>query len=99
GPAGLPVLDAGPADAGQVERSAIGFLVNHRAELDRQATILESRLEGVALAVHAPPGVPDAAASVAAWHHRRRSAAARIPLPLPVPPGQRPSGRDDPSDG
>jgi PucR-like helix-turn-helix protein len=129
GSIGLPVLAAGPGDPAAVERSAIGFLVNHRAELDRQATILESRLEEVALAgggpeemaaaiagflgraiaiegrrgtrlaVHAPPGVPDAAAAVAAWHQRRRAAAARIPLPLPAPPGSRTTTRDDPADG
>ena len=40
--AGLPVLDAGAADATAIERSAIGFLVNHRAELERQATLLET---------------------------------------------------------
>ncbi len=115
-PAGLPVLDAGVTDATAVERSAIGFLVNHRAELERQATILETRLEQVALggggpdglaaaiagflgrpvaiegrrgatlAVHVPPGVPDAAAAVAAYHDRRRAAAARIPLPIPGEP-------------
>src|SRR5262249_2610145 len=46
----VAVLDAGPGDPPTIERSAIGFLVNHRAELDRQATILETRLEAVALA-------------------------------------------------
>jgi purine catabolism regulator len=111
--AGLPVIDAGPTDATAVERSAIGFLVNHRAELERQATILETRLEQVALggggpeglaaaiagflgrpvaiegrrgttlAVHVPPDVPDAAAAVSAYHDRRRTAATRIPLPIP----------------
>ena len=114
--AGLPVLDAGPTDASAVERSAIGFLVNHRAELERQATILETRLEQVALggggpdglaaaiagflgrpiaiegrrgatlAVHVPPDVPDAGPAVAAYHDRRRAAAARIPLPIPGEP-------------
>ncbi len=112
-PAGLPVLDAGPVEATAIERSAIGFLVNHRAELERQATILETRLEqlallgggpdglaaaiaaflgrpvaiegrrGATLAVHVPPDVPGAAAAVAAYHDRRRAAAARIPLPIP----------------
>ena len=38
---GCPCSAAGPGDPAQVERSAIGFLVNHRAELERQATILE----------------------------------------------------------
>ena len=111
--AGLPALDVGAADAVAIERSVIGFLVNHRAELERQATLLESRLEQVALggggpdglaaaiagflgravaiegrrgttlAVHAPPDIADAAAAVSAYHRRRRSAAARIALPLP----------------
>src|SRR5262245_1969597 len=34
GSAGVAVLDAGPGDPPTIERSAIGFLVNHRAELD-----------------------------------------------------------------
>ncbi|HEX3428833.1 MAG TPA: helix-turn-helix domain-containing protein [Candidatus Limnocylindrales bacterium] len=111
--AGLPTIDAGAADPSSIERSVIGFLVNHRAELERQATMLESRLEQVALggggpdglaaaiagflgravaiegrrgttlAVHAPPDVADAAAAVAAYHGRRRTAAARVALPIP----------------
>jgi purine catabolism regulator len=115
-PAGLPILDAGAVDATAVERSAIGFLVNHRAELERQATILETRLEQVALAgggpeglaaaiagflgrpiaiegrrgatlaVHVPPDAPGAATAVAAYHGRRRAAAARIALPIPGEP-------------
>ena len=115
--AGVPVVDAGPADAMAVERSAIGFLVNHRAELERQATLLETRLEQVALsgggpeglaaaiagflgrpiaiegrggatlAVHVPPDIPGAAASVASYHLRRRSAATRIAIPIPGDPG------------
>ncbi len=114
---GLPVLDAGAADPVAIERSAIGFLVNHRAELERQATLLETLLEQVALggggpdglaaaiagflgrpvaiegragtplAVHAPPDVPWAGAAVAAYHRRRRSAAARVALPIPGDPG------------
>ncbi len=60
--AGLPVLDAGPADAIAVERSAIGFLVNHRAELERQATLLETRLEQVALGGGGPEGLAAAIA-------------------------------------
>jgi purine catabolism regulator len=111
--AGLPVLDAGAADPAAIERSVIGFLINHRAELERQATLLERRLEAVALAgggpeglaaaiagflaravaiegrrgttlaVHAPPDVPDAGSAVAAYHGRRRPAAARVALPIP----------------
>jgi purine catabolism regulator len=111
--AGLPALAVGAADPAAIERSVIGFLENHRAELERQATLLESRLEQVALAgggpdglaatiagflgraiaiegrrgatlaVHAPPDVADAAAAVAAYHGRRRGAAARVALPIP----------------
>lgn len=47
---GLPVIDAGGGDAAALERSAIGFLVNERAAIDHQATILENRLQQVALA-------------------------------------------------
>ncbi|HEX5824471.1 MAG TPA: helix-turn-helix domain-containing protein [Candidatus Limnocylindrales bacterium] len=47
--AGLPALDVGAADSAAIERSVIGFLVNHRAELERQATLLERRLEDIAL--------------------------------------------------
>jgi purine catabolism regulator len=121
GPAGLPVLDAGSEDPAALERSAIGFLVNRRGELERQATILETRLERVALdgggpeglaaaiagflgravaiegrrgatvAVHLPPDVADAAAAVAAYHDRKRTAA-RIPLPIPGEPASAASG-------
>lgn len=115
--AGLPVLDAGPGDPIALERSSIGFLINHRAELERQATLLETRLEevalggggpeglaaaiagflarpiaiegrgGVTLAVHVPPDAPWGAAAVRAYHRRPRSAASRIPLPIPGDPG------------
>jgi len=111
---GLPALDVGAADPAVIERSVIGFLINHRAELERQATLLERRLEqvamagggpdglaaaiagflgravaiegrrGTALAVHAPPNVPDAASAVTAYHRRRRAAAARVALPMPT---------------
>ena len=120
-PAGLPVVDAGAEDPAGVERSAIGFLVNHRGELERQATILETRLERVALdgggpeglaaaiagflgraiaiegrrgatlAVHLPPDVEDAAAAVAGYHDRKKTAA-RIPLPIPGEPATQGSG-------
>ena len=53
-----------PADALAIERSAIGFLVNHRAELERQATLLETRLEQVALGGGGPEGL---AAAIAAF--------------------------------
>lgn len=47
--AGVPALRLVRADPGILERSVIGFLVNHRAELERQATLLEARLEEIAL--------------------------------------------------
>jgi len=86
--AGLPVLDAGPADAVAIERSAIGFLVNHRAEVERQATILETRLEQVALGGGGPEGL---AAAIAAFLGRpiaiegRRGATLAVHVPPDVP--------------
>jgi purine catabolism regulator len=112
--AGVPALRLTDADPAALERSVIGFLVNHRAELERQATLLEARLEeialdggglvgmtaaiadflgravaiegpsGKALGVHAPLGVDDAAAAVAAYHRRRGAAALRVQLPAPI---------------
>ncbi|HEY8438025.1 MAG TPA: hypothetical protein VIK65_05370, partial [Candidatus Limnocylindrales bacterium] len=64
---GVPVLDAGPVDAAAIERSAIGYLVNERGELDRQATLLESRLEHVALSGGGPDGF---AAAIAGFFGR-----------------------------
>jgi purine catabolism regulator len=46
---GLPVLQVPGTDPGSVERSVVGWLVNRRAELDRQAATLERRLEQLAL--------------------------------------------------
>jgi purine catabolism regulator len=108
---GLAVIRIGRSDPGSLERSIIGFLVNRTAELERQAAVLEARLEAVALegagpdgllaavagflgrsvalegrrgealAVHAPPTDPDAAAAVSRYHARRRAVAFRIPIP------------------
>lgn len=47
--AGLPALRVGRLHPDALERSAIGFLVNRRAELDRQAGLLEAQLENLAL--------------------------------------------------
>ena len=44
-----------------------------------RAVALEGR-RGEPIAVHAPPGAPEAAAAVAAYHARPRSAALRVPL-------------------
>lgn len=46
---GLATLRTGRVDATALERSIIGFLVNRRAELDRQAALLEERLQVMAL--------------------------------------------------
>ena len=86
--AGLPVIDAGPGDAIAIERSAIGFLVNHRAELERQATLLETRLEQVALGGGGPAGL---AAAIAAFLGRpiaiegRRGATLAVHVPPDMP--------------
>ena len=50
GRAGLAAFATGKVDPAALERSIIGFLVNRRAELDRQAAVLEARLERLAIA-------------------------------------------------
>jgi hypothetical protein len=45
----LPVLYLGAGDPAAIERSVIGFLVNRRAELDRQASRLVTEIEQLAL--------------------------------------------------
>ncbi|MDQ6795384.1 MAG: hypothetical protein M3067_11320, partial [Chloroflexota bacterium] len=50
GRAGLAAFTTGRVDPAALERSIIGFLVNRRAELDRQAAVLEARLERLAIA-------------------------------------------------
>jgi purine catabolism regulator len=108
----LPALRVARADADALERTVIGFLLTQGAELDRQAALLETRLErmalegggpvalvgaiatflgravalegrrGDALAVHAPPEVPEAATAVTRYHARPRQAVAlRVALP------------------
>jgi hypothetical protein len=47
--AGLAVLRLPGGDPGTIERSAIGFLVNRRGELEHQVVRLEQRLERLAL--------------------------------------------------
>jgi purine catabolism regulator len=46
---GVPAVRMPRTDVAALERSVAGFLVNERAELDRQAGLLEARLERVAL--------------------------------------------------
>ena len=81
-----------PGDAIAVERSAIGFLVNHRAELERQATLLETRLEQVALGGGGPEGL---AAAIAGFLGRPIAIEGRggATLAVHVPAG-RAVGRD-----
>jgi PucR family transcriptional regulator, purine catabolism regulatory protein len=79
--AGLAILDAGPGDAAAIERSAIGFLVNDRAELERQATLLETRLQQVALAGAGPAGL---AAAIAGFLGRAVAVEGRRGTPLAV---------------
>src|SRR4051794_12393515 len=85
--AGLAVLDAGAADAAGIERSAIGFLVNDRAELERQATILERQLEQVALAEGGPEALAAAIAGflgrAVAIEGRRGIVAVHAPVDVP----------------
>jgi hypothetical protein len=47
--AAVPVYQVPITDAGTLERRIIGFLVNRRAEIERQATELEERLHQLAL--------------------------------------------------
>ena len=46
---GLPALRLPRTDVAALERSVVGYLVNERAELDRQASLLEERLQRLAL--------------------------------------------------
>jgi hypothetical protein len=56
---GLPTFLLVAPDPAPLERTIIGYLVNERAELDRQASLLEAELERIAL------GATDLAALVA----------------------------------
>jgi hypothetical protein len=55
--AGLPTFRLDEGDPGTLERSIIGFLVNQRAELERQAALLVGRLERLALGGADLPGL------------------------------------------
>ena len=59
----LPALRVPRADVAALERSVIGFLVTRGAELDRQAALLESRLETIALGGGGAPELVGAMAS------------------------------------
>ena len=107
----LPVLRLGGGDPGMLERSLVGYLVNRRAELDRQAAQVDATVERLALegrglealagavgaslgravaiedergtpvTVHAPEGLPEAAAAAARYLVQPRQAALRVALP------------------
>jgi hypothetical protein len=79
--AGLPALRSPRLDPSALERSAIGFLVNRRAELDRQATLLEGRLEALALEGSDLAGLVGA---VGAWLGRAVALEGRRGDPLAV---------------
>ncbi len=82
----VPLCVLATGEPGSVERSAIGFLVNRRAELDRIAGELERRLESLALAGRGPDAlVGEVAAALCrgvALEDRRGAVAA-----VHVPPG------------
>ncbi|HEX5589820.1 MAG TPA: helix-turn-helix domain-containing protein, partial [Candidatus Limnocylindrales bacterium] len=61
--ADLPVARIAAADLAALERSVIGFLVTEGAELDRQAALLEARLERLALEGGGPAGLVGAIAT------------------------------------
>ncbi|MGZ3631073.1 MAG: PucR family transcriptional regulator [Candidatus Limnocylindrales bacterium] len=61
---GLPTYRLAGGDATQLERAVIGFLVNARAEVERQAARLEGQLEELALA---GAGAGEFAAAVATF--------------------------------
>ncbi|HXX60206.1 MAG TPA: helix-turn-helix domain-containing protein [Candidatus Sulfotelmatobacter sp.] len=63
GAMGLPVLRLAAGDAERLERAVIGYLVNARAELDRQAAALEADLERLALTGAGPDALAGAVAT------------------------------------
>lgn len=86
---GGPVLvRASRADVAALERAVIGFLVNRRAELDRQAAVLEARLEALALEGVGPTAMVGAIAEflgrpVALEDRRGEPLAVHAPADLP----------------
>lgn len=80
----VPVAVQAGGDAAAIERNAIAFLVNRRAELDRQAGELERAIEGHVLAGRGPDAI---AAAIAGFMgrgvaiERRRGEALAIHVP------------------
>jgi len=63
----VPAFRLAGADESALERAVLGYLVNERAELERQVTRLESDLQSVALA---GGGLEAMAAAIAGFFHR-----------------------------
>jgi purine catabolism regulator len=82
----LPGLRIPRADLGALERSVIGFLVTRGAELDRQAAMLEARLERLALEGGGPAAL---VAAIATFHGRAVALEGRRgdALAVHAPPG------------
>jgi hypothetical protein len=78
---GLAVIRAARTDPATLERSVIGFLVNRTAELERQAAILEARLEALALEGGGPEGL---VAAIAGFLGRAVALEGRRDEPLAV---------------
>lgn len=84
----VPVLVQPGGDAAALERSAIAFLVNRRAELDRQAGELERAIEAHVLAGRGPDALAAAIAGFVGRGvviERRRGEALAIHVPGDVP--------------
>ena len=84
----LPALRVARTDADALERSVIGFLVTRGAELDRQAGLLETRLERLALEGGGPAALVAAVATFlgrAVALEGRRGDALAVHAPADVP--------------
>ena len=86
--ADLPAVRIPRADPAELERSLIGYLVTHGAELDRQAALLESRLEVLALDGGGPDALVGAVATFlgrAVALEGRRGNALAVHAPADIP--------------
>lgn len=86
--AGLAAYRLPGAELGALERSVIGFLVNRRAEMDRQAAVLEDRLHALALGGADPEALAAAvggflARAVAIEDGRAETIAVHAPADVP----------------
>jgi len=78
---GVPVLRLAQPDLGELERSIIGYLLTQGAELERQAAVLEHRLDRVALDGGGPTAL---VAAIAAFFGRAVALEGRRGDPLAV---------------